>query len=610
MAPSLQLRLIRRMPWLADTRLLKLARRGRNKFRNVVRRLRGMNRPLAHPWNLEELNRFLQPFGHSAPLGGTTPAAKLLDFLLARPDLRRKFPGILFSGPDSPFAAWLKANHPDAASFIQALRKRPAAQVYHLYDQDEHLRDVFPLALTPGGWGGFAGWLLASKPVPEISIVETLWFLLERADDPTQGLEAAYRRTPAWQVAVRDALDRPEAWEQLKSHVAAAHRITEPWLKRAKFPAASEPARVDGVNILGHFNYPSGLQVACRNMLEAYRRAGIPTSVRDVPSSYAYDEVGRDHLLGMHPHPITLTTMAPEPLHEECYGRAGLAMREGTYRIGYWYWELEEAPAAWRSHESWLHEIWAPTRFIGEALRKVMTVPVKVMLPGIPMPEPVAADRARFGLPADKVLFLFVFDMCSLFDRKNPLAVIDAFRTAFSKRDKAALAIKVSRGSHDPDNFRKLKDACDSEGIHLIDAVLPFSDIRCLMASCDAYVSLHRSEGFGLTIAEAMAMGKPAIASGYSGNVDFMTPENSLPVKCERTKIVKTVYPYTAGSTWCEPDTADAARLMRRLYDDPAAARELGERGKRDIQQTLSLEAAGKRMAARLWELRMARQTG
>src|SRR5262249_2329148 len=161
--------------------------------------------------------------------------------------------------------------------------------------------------------------------------------------------------------------------------------------------------------------------------------AGFAVSPRDVPVSRQTDLPGRDDFLGLHPYPITIATMAPQPFAEDCYERSGLAMRPNTYPIGYWSWALDDLPATCRRPPCrprlrWLHERWAPTRFIGHAFRRaVPSLPVIDMLPGLEVLPVVNLPRSHFGLPDDRFLFLFCFDGNSTFARKNPFAVVEAF---------------------------------------------------------------------------------------------------------------------------------------------------------------------------------------
>jgi hypothetical protein len=365
-----------------------------------------------------------------------------------------------------------------------------------------------------------------------------------------------------------------------------------------------------GVNVLAHFRYPSGLQVAARHTVQALAGEGIAVSCRDVPCQARADLPGRDECLGLHPWRVTISQLAPEPFASDAYPHCGLAMRSGTYRIGYWYWEMEQAPARWARHARWLHELWAPTRFIAGALRSALPLPVLDMLPGIEMPPAIEMPRAALGLPERPYLFLFAFDMASTAERKNPLGAVAAFRRAFGDSGDAALVLKVSRGWADPEALRQLQQAADGRSVLLIDEVLPRERTFALMNACDAYVSLHRGEGLGLTLAEAMALGKPVIATRYSGNLDFMTDRNSLLVDYRPGPVARSAHLYRKGCRWAEPSVEHAAQLMRWLAEHPARGRAVGERARQDVRVTLSLEAAGRRMARRLEELRRGRGEG
>ena len=214
-----------------------------------------------------------------------------------------------------------------------------------------------------------------------------------------------------------------------------------------------------------------------------------------------------------------------------------------------------------------LNEVWAPTRFIHRAFEPNHADPRRTpMLPGmLPPVAPANMPRTHFGLDPSKFLFLFLFDMNSVMERKNPLATVAAFRQAFGGSRDVQLAIKVSRGDADPQNFARLQQACDEAGCVLIDRVLSREESYGLLNACDAYVSLHRSEGFGLTMAEAMFFGKPVIATGYSGNLDFMSADNSLLIPYEMTPLTLDYTVYRKGSrlgraVGCGGGRGDAAR--------------------------------------------------
>jgi glycosyltransferase involved in cell wall biosynthesis len=461
----------------------------------------------------------------------------------------------------------------------------------------------FPLATTPTQRREFAAWLLTHRERFGIKAADILAFLHALQLDPTRGIEALYRRFPEWQIHVPNGLI-PERWPLLKSWLTTRYRISDPWLDDATLPADGiEPKNSKGINLLAHFCYPCGLEVAARATRAALLAAGWDVSCRDVPNNDRTDRPERSRWLGLHTYPITIVQLAPERLGVNAYEVAGLARRDGVYRIGYWYWELGDAPRTWARQSDWLDEIWAPTRFVAEALRNVMTIPVHEMLPAVELPESVEMPRATFGLPKNKFLFLFAFDMSSTRQRKNPEGVIAAFQKAFSPTDPVALAIKITRGSEDPAGLSLLMSAAETERIVIIDGVLPRNDAIGLLNCCDAYVSLHRSEGLGLTLVEAMALGKPVIATRYSGNLDFMTDNNSRLIDFEMTTLPHAAATYPRGARWAEPSIDGSAAAMRWVVDHPAEANAMATRGRETVGRLFSLEAAGQRMLTRLREI-------
>jgi glycosyltransferase involved in cell wall biosynthesis len=223
------------------------------------------------------------------------------------------------------------------------------------------------------------------------------------------------------------------------------------------------------------------------------------------------------------------------------------------------------------------------------------------MLPGVELPKFTPKSKAYFGLPDDRYTFLFSFDMASVMERKNPLGLIAAFRNAFQPVDNAQLVIKVSRGEKDPDSLARLQAAAGN-GVTVIDAVMTREDALALLDCADCYTSLHRSEGLGLGMAESMLLGKPVIATGYSGNLDFMRPDVAHLVRYRRVPVTEGLSPYPKGCHWADPVVDHAAKLMRRVFESPEDARALGARAKTHIEQLLSVEAASQRMAKRIQE--------
>jgi glycosyltransferase involved in cell wall biosynthesis len=279
-----------------------------------------------------------------------------------------------------------------------------------------------------------------------------------------------------------------------------------------------------------------------------------------------------------------------------------------VYRIGYWYWELEDVPEIWQKPAASLQELWAPTEFIATAFRKAFSTKVTGMLPGVSVGRVEPINRAEFGIGKDDFLFLFMFDMKSYMERKNPLGLIKAFQQAFRPDDRVKLMIKVSDGRMNLPEQARLKEAAKNAGVVLVDQVLTRGKSYGLIHACDCYVSLHRSEGLGLTMAEAMLMAKPVIATGYSGNLDFMKPSNSMLVEHQLMQIggscpeyVHQVYKEYAY--WADPSTEHAAARMRWVFEHRDDARALGLLGRAHAEDVLSPQAASQRMKARLEEI-------
>lgn len=272
------------------------------------------------------------------------------------------------------------------------------------------------------------------------------------------------------------------------------------------------------------------------------------------------------------------------------------------YRIGYWFWELSNFPDEWLNAFDFVDEIWAPTRYIAATLSGLTTKPVIHMPMAVDFNESQPYSRRDFSLPEDDFLFIFSYDFHSFASRKNPEAVLAAFLGVFKDDDsKVGLVIKtVNSEKHQAAYIALLEKLAGNKKIIVISETLPRQKMYGLINVCDAYVSLHRAEGFGLGMAEAMYMGKPVIGTAYSGNMDFMNMDNSIPISFEMVDLEPDAYPFWSGQKWANPNIDEASEAMAKLYLNANYAKKLGDSAKKFIRENHSFEVIGAKMASRL----------
>jgi glycosyltransferase involved in cell wall biosynthesis len=216
--------------------------------------------------------------------------------------------------------------------------------------------------------------------------------------------------------------------------------------------------------------------------------------------------------------------------------------------------------------------------------------------------------RAHFGIPAGPAVFLYIFDVSSQTERKNPFGAIRAFRRAALPHDAAVLVLKFSNPEYDRAGVRRLHEEAAGLNVVMLDGYLDRPDLCALMNSADCYLSPHRSEGFGLTILESMRLAKPVIATAYSGNMDFMTEENGYLLNYRPVTLTRDYGPYMTGATWAEPDVDHAATLIRRVVEYRDEARAKGMHARAMVEREYAPEIAGAAMRARLEAIRSGRR--
>jgi glycosyltransferase involved in cell wall biosynthesis len=490
-------------------------------------------------------------------------------------------------------------------------------RVRDIYLNDPELQRTYPLGLVPFGQRHFLGWLTThGRNDQRLTDDEIVGFLRDTDTDELHGLCLTYLLQPQWQRDFPAALTNA-GWDELRGWLKATYGqylrqplpVEVPHLDFTRNQTVANKTSLAGVNILSHFCNPSGIQQAALWTKTALERSGLATSCRDIPVPRRITPNDRQQWLGLEIYPITILTHAAEPYFESGYERAGLFPRDDVYRIAYWAWELEAVPDAWVKAAELVEEIWTPTRFVAEAMRTRMPKPVYHMLPGVEVGPVETVSRSSLGVPEDHFVFLFMFDLHSQVHRKNPVAVFRAFQKAFRESDRVTLLLKTTGGDIHSADLAELRETLRGPNVVLLDQLMTRAQAYGVIALCDCFVSLHRSEGFGLGLAEAMLLAKPVIGTAYSGNMDYMTPENSLLVDYEMVEITEDRPIYTRGNRWAEPSIDQAAAHMRAVYEDPDLARVRAQRAQPEIQDLLSLDSAGRRMRARLDEI-AARRSG
>ena len=360
-----------------------------------------------------------------------------------------------------------------------------------------------------------------------------------------------------------------------------------------------------GLNVCGFFKGEYGIGDASRAFYKLIHGSGIPAVFINIHSrDHRNLDRSFDQYSGTNPHYINLMTFSFD-YARRYYRDQGARFFKHHYNIAVWYWELEKFPARWHPAFDYYDEIWVTTTFCRESIADVSPIPVtKIDYPFYQSRETLEPDRAGFGFKKDSYLFLFNFDFHSVLRRKNPDGLIAAFKQAFDpEKDDAVLVMKSINAHRYPELAGELRRLATGLNVVWINEHMDAPRMKQLFATADCYVSLHRSEGLGLGMAQAMGCGKPVIATGYSGNLDFTTPENSLPVKYTPTELDRNYGVYEKGNFWAEPDTGHAAEQMRWAFDNREAGRKLGAKGQADIRRIMNPESAFKQMQTRLGEI-------
>ncbi len=360
-----------------------------------------------------------------------------------------------------------------------------------------------------------------------------------------------------------------------------------------------------GINLVGWFDAELGIGESVRLAAKALDTTTIcthlvPLKVNCLASRE--DHSVSDRLVDQNPYPINVFHI-DAPQSADIDHHHGENFRKGKRNIAYWAWELPDFPDNWIRYFKYYDEVWTPSNFVRDAVTMKSPVPVLTIPHCIDFEIPQKSSREKFGLPTDKYLFLFAYDLNSYQSRKNPKAIIRAFKKAFAGHQghDVGLVIKTHSIQGNKEAYEELRSHLSGiENVYLIDSRLSRSDVYSLMYSVDSYVSLHRAEGFGLTVAESMYLGKPVISTNWSATTEFLNHSNGCPVDFKLVELKKSFGPYTQGQIWADPDSDHAAELMRKLFSDSQFSKEIGEQAARTIRERFSPEVVGKIYEKRL----------
>jgi glycosyltransferase involved in cell wall biosynthesis/SAM-dependent methyltransferase len=465
------------------------------------------------------------------------------------------------------------------------------ARLRRLYARGVRDGDLETGPFSPAGWSAFLQWLGDPDPDPRAGGVSR--YLVDLHDE-SEELQAAYPdlRNP-------DARRGFHGW--VRAYGEAQHGLLASLLPEPPEDELRLEPPPWGVNVAGYFQSELGVGEAARRVVDALDAAQIPALPVQgsiLPPTRRGESYGS-----------TSSAVAPFPVNLLCVNADGLpafAADVGEeffahrYTIGFWWWELAEFPAEYHRAFEYIDEVWVGSRHALEAIGSSAPVPVVHMPLPVRTPVPAPFTRAALGLP-EGFVFLVTFDFNSVMARKNPLGAIEAFERAFTPGSGPSLVVKSINGHRDPESQRRLLAvAARHPDVRVLDHFVSAEEMDAMLAACDAYVSLHRAEGFGLGLAEAMALGKPVIATGYSGNVDYMDERTAWLVPFQIVPVGSGAEPYPAEAEWAEPDLDAAAAAMREVAGRPDEAAARGGLAAERIRTQHSAQAAGAAISRRL----------
>ncbi|MEN1989123.1 glycosyltransferase [Paenibacillus hubeiensis] len=361
---------------------------------------------------------------------------------------------------------------------------------------------------------------------------------------------------------------------------------------------------VTGINLVGYARAEMGIGESCRIAARSITAVNIPFGIINFTgtnSARMNDNTWIHKELAEPKYNINLFHINAEQMFE-IYSHYGNSIFTNRYNIGYWHWELPDFPDEWKESFNLVDEIWVPSTFVADSIASKSPVPVVKIPHSIEVSIQHMRDRTYFNLPSNAFLFLTMYDLKSFQERKNPKASIRSFQRAFSPDDlSVGLVVKVNGIGYAEKDREELHEIIgEYKNIYLIEETLTRNDTNALISVTNSYISLHRSEGFGLGLAEAMYLGKPVVGTGWSSNTDFMNHHNSCIVDYTLINLKQDYGPYKTSQFWAEPDVEHASQYMRKLYEDRNFYEQISLKGEVYIKEHYSPRAIGSLIQRRL----------
>lgn len=394
-------------------------------------------------------------------------------------------------------------------------------------------------------------------------------------------------------------------WNRLKllKSVYFGFKIKRKQKKVVKYQPGKYPF---GVNLIGDIRAETGLGQSMRMVAELLEQSKISFLIRqmDAPGELEHLERQWDYKVASHNKYGVNLIHINNSIWNESYSAIPVYELNGRYNIAYWLWELEDFPDEWVPCIETVDEIWTPAEFISKGIRKKTNKPVLTMPYGMKMDTQNLLGREYFKLPEDKFLFLVMYDFWSISERKNPRGAIQAYRKAFKESDtKIGIVIKVNH-LNDKNELEQLKVELEEyPNVYYITDNLSRREVESLIASVDVLVSLHRAEGFGLPLAEAMYLGTVVIATNWSAPVEFMDEKSVCLVDYRLVELAEDIGPYHKGNYWAEADGEQASAYMKRLAEDSEFFDDKIRKGWEHIRETLNMDKMAEQMAKRIGEI-------